>query len=86
MRRVLALTLVAACVGLPFACDDEEEAALSAVEREQVAKIYADSVRALTRPTDSACTADRPGLVDVLVDSLFELRRADIESQQRVVE
>ena len=74
----LALTLAA--------CGPEGEAPLSADEREEVARLYADSVRALTDPTDSACRARRPRLTQALADSLYELRLADIERQETVIE
>ena len=68
------------------ACGGGGEPPLSAVERETVAKAYADSVRALTAVVDSACAADTPGLVAQLTDSLYALRLADIEAQRKVVQ
>ena len=74
------------CGVVAGACAEAEEPPLSAAERETVAKAYADSVRALTAPVDSACAADSPDLVAYLTDSLYNLRLADIEAQQKVVE
>ena len=68
------------------ACAEAEEPPLSAAERETVAKAYADSVRVLTAPVDSACEADKPDLVAHLTDSLYGVRLADIEAQQKVVQ
>ena len=84
-RWVGACVAAGVCVAAG-ACADAEEPPLSAAERETVAKAYADSVRALTAPTDSACAADRPTLVAHLTDSIYNLRLADIEAQQRVVQ
>ena len=79
--RWVVMSLVGLC-----ACASAEEPPLSAAERETVAKTYADSVRVLTAPVDSACEADKPTLVTHLTDSLYNLRLADIEAQQKVVE
>lgn len=67
-------------------CGEGEEAPLTSAERQEVALAYADSVRALSKPTDSACEADRPALVAAYVDSLYRLRLADIEAQQSLRE
>ena len=86
MRRSWGIAASALALAGWAACAETEEPPLSAAERETVAKAYADSVRALTSPTDSACAADKPELVAHLTDSLYRVRLADIEAQQKVVE
>ena len=70
---------------LLVACAETEEPPLTADEREEVARVYADSVRALTEAVDSACRARRPQLTLDLADSLYEVRLADIERQEAVL-
>ena len=79
--------LGAVLVGLTLAaCGAEEEPPLDAEEREEVARVYADSVRALTDRADSTCRAERPRLTQHLADSLYELRLADIERQEAILQ
>lgn len=77
--------LAASVLVLATACRDSSEPPLSALERETVAQAYADSVRAIASPLDSACEARQADLVAYFADSIYEVRLADIE-RQRVVE
>ena len=75
----MGVPLLALLVG---ACGSEGPRPLSAAEREEVAARYADSVRALSAPVDSACARGREARVSYLADSIYELRLADIARER----
>lgn len=76
LTRVLLLGVVA------VACGDERAPSLTQTERQLLSTGYADSIRTISARVDSLCEADMSSLTAYLADSIYEVRLADIERQQ----
>ena len=84
MSLIARLGVVAAiAMVLASACESDTERPLSNQERKQIAQRYADTVRTLTPIVDSLCRVQQPALVAQLADSIFAVRRDDLERQRK---